>query len=188
MAVESTMLALGTKAPPFELPSLSGETVSLSELAGAKALLVMFICNHCPYVKHVEKALSNLVSDFQKQGLVAVGICSNDVEQEPEDTPDGLREQVERAGFGFPYLIDATQEVALAYRAACTPDFFLFDADQNLVYRGQFDSSRPKNEEPVTGDDLRAAIAAALAGEVPSAEQRPSLGCAISWKPGNEPG
>jgi peroxiredoxin len=188
MAVESTMLELGTDAPPFELPSLDGETVSLEAFTGAPALLVMFICNHCPYVKHVEKELANLVAEYQTQGLTVVGICSNDVEQEPEDTPEGLREQVERAGFSFPYLIDETQEVAHAYRAACTPDFFLFDADQKLAYRGQMDSSRPKNDEPVTGEDLRTAIAAVLGGNRPDSEQRPSMGCAISWKPGNEPG
>ncbi|MEX0864898.1 MAG: thioredoxin family protein [Acidimicrobiia bacterium] len=188
MAVESTMLALGTQAPHFELPSLAGEMVSLGDLSGAKALLVTFICNHCPYVKHVEKELGNLIAEYQEQGLVAVGICSNDVAQEPEDTPDGLREQVGRAGLTFPYLIDETQEVAIAFKAACTPDNFLFDADQKLAYRGQIDSSRPKNDEPVTGADLRAAIAAVLGGGVPSGEQRPSLGCAIAWKPGNEPG
>ncbi|HUF15674.1 MAG TPA: thioredoxin family protein [Acidimicrobiia bacterium] len=188
MAVESTMLALGTGAPSFELPALTGETVKLEDFEGAPGLLVMFICNHCPYVKHVEKELASLVAEYQARGLAAVGICSNDVDQEPEDTPEGLREQVERAGFSFPYLIDETQEVGHAYRAACTPDFFLFDADQKLAYRGQMDSSRPKNDEPVTGEDLRRAIDAVLNGEQPDAEQRPSMGCAISWKPGNEPG
>jgi peroxiredoxin len=182
------MLALGTQAPHFELPSITGDTVALSDLSGAKALLVMFICNHCPYVRHVEKELSSLVTEYQEQGLVAVGICSNDIEQEPDDTPEGLREQVERAGFTFPYLIDESQDVAHAYRAACTPDLYLFDADHKLLYRGQMDSSRPKNDEPVTGADLRAAIAAVLGGGLPSAEQHPSIGCAISWKPGNEPG
>jgi peroxiredoxin len=188
VAVQSTMLALGTQAPQFELPSLTGGTVALGDFTGSPALLVMFICNHCPYVKHAEKELSNLVAEYQAQGLEAVGICSNDVDQEPEDTPEGLREQVERAGFSFPYLIDETQEVALAYRAACTPDLFLFDADQKLAYRGQMDSSRPKNDEPVTGEDLRSAIAAVLSGGQPDPQQRPSLGCSISWKPGNEPG
>jgi peroxiredoxin len=188
VAVESTMLALGTQAPPFALPSLTGETLGLDDLRGGKALLVMFICNHCPYVRHVEKELANLVAEYQEQGLRAVGICSNDVDQEPDDTPEGLREQVDRTGFTFPYLIDESQDVAHAYRAACTPDFFLFDADHKLVYRGQMDSSRPKNDEPVTGKDLRNAITAVLAGGIPSAEQHPSIGCAISWKPGNEPG
>lgn len=187
MAVESTMLALGTQTPDFELPSLTGETVRLDDFKGSAALLVMFICNHCPYVRHVEKELGNLVAEYQAQGLAAVSICSNDVEQEPEDTPEGLMEQVERAGFSFPYLIDEAQEVAQAYRAACTPDFFLFGADQRLVFRGQMDSSRPKNDEPVTGEDLRNAISAVLNGRKPVADQRPSLGCAIAWKPGNEP-
>ena len=188
MAVESTMLALGTEAPNFELPSLTGNTVSLADFSEAPALLVMFICNHCPYVKHVEKELSGLVAESQAKGLAAVGICSNDVAQEPEDTPEGLAAQVERTGFTFPYLIDESQEVARAYQAVCTPDFFLFDGSQRLVYRGQMDSSRPKNDEPVTGEDLRKAIAAVLNGGVPSAEQRASMGCSISWKPGNEPG
>lgn len=188
MAVESTMLALGTKAPYFELPDLTGGTVTLSQFDGVPALLVMFLCNHCPYARHAEKELGNLVSEYQAMGLAAVGICSNDVDQEPDDTPEGLMAQVERAGFTFPYLIDETQKVAHAYRAACTPDFYLFDGSQRLVYRGQMDSSRPKNDEPVTGQDLRNAIAAVLSGGQPAPEQRPSLGCAISWKPGNEPG
>lgn len=187
MAVESTMLQLGTTAPDIVLPSLDGKTVSLDDFSGADALLVMFICNHCPYVRHVEKGLSALVSEFQDRGLSAVGICSNDVEQEPEDTPDGLREQVDRVGFTFPYLIDESQEVAKAYKAACTPDFFLFDRNRALAYRGRMDASRPKNDEPVTGSDLRRAIQAVLAGEDVPGEQLPSMGCSISWKPGNEP-
>jgi len=187
VAVESTMLSLGTSAPPIELPSLEGTTVGLDDFSAAKALLVMFICNHCPYVRHVEKELSSLVNEYQERGLAAIGICSNDVEQEPEDTPEGLREQVERVGFTFPYLIDESQDVAKAYKAACTPDFFLFDADRKLVYRGRMDASRPRNEEPITGEDLRQAVEAALMGEEVPGEQLPSLGCAISWKPGNEP-
>lgn len=188
MAVESTMLPLGTSAPPLDLPSLDGTTVSLDDFSDASALLVMFICNHCPYVRHVEKELSSLVSEYQERGLAAVGICSNDVEQEPEDTPEGLREQIERVGFTFPYLIDESQDVAKAYKAACTPDFFLFGPDRRLVYRGQMDASRPRNDEPVTGADLRRAIEAVLGGDDVPAEQKPSMGCAISWKPGNEPG
>lgn len=188
MAVESTMLELGTPAPPIELPSLDGATVSLDDFSDAGALLVMFICNHCPYVRHVEKELSSLVSEYESRGLAAVGVCSNDVEQEPEDTPEGLREQVERVGFTFPYLIDESQEVAKAYKAACTPDFFLFDGDRQLVYRGRMDASRPRTDEPVTGVDLRQAIEAALEGKDAPSEQKPSMGCAISWKPGNEPG
>jgi peroxiredoxin len=187
VAVESTMLPLGTPAPSIELPSLDGEQVKLDDFSDADALLVMFICNHCPYVRHVEKELSSLVSEYQQRGLAAVGICSNDVEQEPEDMPAGLSEQVARVGFTFPYLLDESQDVAKAYRAACTPDFFLFDADRKLVYRGRMDASRPRNDEPVTGQDLRRAIEAVLEGtDVPS-EQLPSMGCSISWKPGNEP-
>ncbi len=188
MAVESTMLPLGTPAPSIELPSLDGTTVTLDDFSDADALLVMFICNHCPYVRHVEKELSSLVTEYQERGLAAVGISSNDVEQEPEDTPEGLREQVDRVGFTFPYLIDESQDVAKAYKAACTPDFFLFDGDRKLAYRGRMDASRPKNDEPVTGEDLRQAIEAVLEGKQVSGEQLPSMGCAISWKPGNEPG
>jgi peroxiredoxin len=187
VAVESTMLPLGTPAPPIKLPSLGGETVSLDDDPDARALLVMFICNHCPYVRHVEGALSQLISEYQQRGLVALGVCSNDVDQEPDDTPEGLRQQVERTGFTFPYLIDENQDVAMAYKAACTPDFFLFDSTRKLVYRGQMDSSRPRNDEPVTGEDLRRAIDAVLAGEKVPGDQRPSMGCAISWRPGSEP-
>ena len=187
MAVESTMLALGTTAPHFQLSSLTGESVGLADEAGSKALLVMFIANSCPYARHIEKELGRLVAEFQGEGLAAVGICSSDVEQEPEDTPNLLKVQSERAGFTFPYLMDETQEVALAFKAACTPDFFLFDANQKLAYRGRMDASRPKNDEPVTGEDLRNAIAAVLGGSQPSAEQLPSMGCSIAWKPGNEP-
>jgi peroxiredoxin len=181
------MLPLGTPAPSFELPSLDGTKVALHDFDDSDALLVMFICNHCPYVQHVEKELSNLTSEYQARGLSVVGICSNDVEQEPEDTPEGLKEQVERVGFTFPYLIDETQEVALAYGAACTPDFFLFGRDKELAYRGRMDASRPRNDEPVTGSDLRHAIEAVLDGKDVPGEQLPSMGCAISWKPGNEP-
>lgn len=188
MAVESTMLPLGTPAPSIELPSLDGATVSLDDFSEADALLVMFICNHCPYVRHVEKELSSLISEYQERGLAAVGICSNDVDQEPEDTPEGLREQVERVGFTFPYLIDESQDVAKAFKAACTPDFFLFDGDRLLAYRGRMDGSRPRNDEPITGEDLRRAIEAVLEGKDIPGEQLPSMGCSISWKPGNEPG
>lgn len=188
MAVESTMLPLGTPAPSFELPSLDGTTVTLDDFSEADALLVMFICNHCPYVRHVEKELGTLISEYQERGLAAVGICSNDVEQEPEDTPDGLREQVDRVGFTFPYLIDEQQDIAKAYKAACTPDLFLFDGDRKLAYRGRMDASRPRNDEPVTGEDLRRAMESVLEGKPVSGEQMPSMGCSISWKPGNEPG
>jgi len=188
MAVESTMLPLGTAAPEFELPSVDGGSFGLGDFSEATALLVMFICNHCPYVRHVEKEIAKIVDDYSDRGLAAVGICSNDVEQEPEDTPDGLREQIERVGFNFPYLIDESQAIAKVYKAACTPDFYLFDRDRKLVYRGRMDASRPRNDEPVTGEDLRHAIEAQLAGREPTDGQMPSMGCSISWKPGNEPG
>lgn len=188
MAVESTMLPLGTRAPDFELRSVDGETYGLRDFSDADALLVMFICNHCPYVRHVEKELSTIVADYADRGVAAVGICSNDVKQEPDDTPEGLREQIERVGFTFPYLVDESQDVAKAYKAACTPDFYLFDGERKLVYRGRMDASRPRTDEPVTGEDLRNAIDAVLAGREVDGEQMPSMGCAISWKPGNEPG
>lgn len=185
---ESTMLELGTKAPDFRLPDVvSGRTVSLEDFAGAKALLVMFICRHCPFVKHVEGELARIGRDYAESGLGIVAISSNDAETHPDDAPDGLREQSERLGLTFPYLYDESQEAAMAYRAACTPDFYVFGADGTLVYRGQLDGSRPGNDVPVTGEDLRAALDAALAGEAIPAEQRPSIGCNIKWKSGNEP-
>ena len=187
VAVPSTMLELGTRAPHFALPDTDGRTVSLDDLRGAPALLVMFLCNHCPYVRHLRTALAELGREYQARGVAVVGIMSNDVERYPADHPDRMREERADAGWTFPYLYDATQEVAHAYRAACTPDFFLFDAEQRLAYRGQFDDSRPKNELPVTGRDLRAALDAVLAGRPVPTEQIPSIGCNIKWKPGNEP-
>ena len=188
MAVSSTMVPLGTEAPDFRLPDLDGHERSLDELAeGASALLVMFLCNHCPYVRHVEQGVAQVVADYRDRGLVAVGICANDQERYPDDRPEGLREQAERAGFDFAYLLDADQQVAKAYGAACTPDFFLFDADRRLAYRGQLDDSRPDSGEPVTGADLRAAIDAVLDGRDAPEVQRPSIGCGIKWSPGNEP-
>ena len=186
MAVESTMLDLGTPAPGIHLPDVaSGETVSSNDYAG-KPLLVMFICRHCPYVKHVEGELARLGRDYEgKVGIIAVG--SNDAEAYPGDKPERLKAQAERAEFGFPYTYDESQEVAKAYTAACTPDFFLFDDKHALAYRGRLDSSRPKSETPVTGEDLRAALDAVLAGKRPSEEQYPSAGCNVKWKPGNEP-
>ena len=181
------MLPLGTVAPDFALPDTQGKIVRLSDFDGAKALLVMFICNHCPYVKHVADVLAGLCREFQQRGVAVVGINSNDVENYPDDAPDKMKEEVARRGYTFPYLHDATQQVARAYRAACTPDFFLFDAQRRLVYRGQMDSSRPGNDVPVTGADLRAAVEAVLAGREPAGDQKPSLGCNIKWKPGNEP-
>lgn len=183
----STMTGLGTKAPSFSLPGTDGRTHSLQEFAGKKALLVMFICNHCPYVKHVAEELARLGRDYQAKGAGIVAISSNSVESHPADGPEKMKEEALLRGYSFPYLYDESQSVAKAYNAACTPDFFLFDAQQKLVYRGQLDSSRPGNKEPVTGADLRAALDATLAGQPASATQRPSVGCNIKWKPGNEP-
>jgi thiol-disulfide isomerase/thioredoxin len=187
-ATESTMLELGTAAPDFSLPDVvSGETVSLASFKGANGLLVMFICPHCPYVKHVQSKLASLLKEYADAPLGIVAIGSNDATQFPEDGPDGLRGQATELGFHFPYGYDESQAVAKAYRAACTPDFFLFDADRKLVYRGQLDGARPKNDTPVTGSDLRAALDAVLAGRPIDPHQRPSLGCNIKWKKGNEP-
>jgi peroxiredoxin len=188
MAVPSTMLELGTKAPDFELPDVvTGERVSLSGFEGKGALLVMFICRHCPYVKHVRGELARLGRDFADSDLAIVAISSNDPSEYPEDAPESLAEEAREAGYTFPYLFDETQEVAKAYTAACTPDFFLFDADRALAYRGQLDDSRPRNGLPVTGRDLRAAIQAVLSGAPVSDDQRASIGCSIKWRAGNEP-
>jgi len=188
MAVPSTMLALGTKAPEFELPDVTdGRIVSLSDFEAKRALLVMFICRHCPYVKHVREELARLGRDFADSELAIVAISSNDAEEYPEDRPESLAEEAREAGYAFPYLFDESQEVAKAYTAACTPDFFLFDADRALVYRGQLDDSRPSNGLPVTGKDLRAAINAMLSGRPVSEDQRASIGCSIKWHAGNEP-
>jgi len=184
----STMLPLGTKAPEINLPDVvSGDTVRLADLEGNAGLLVMFICRHCPYVKHVEQALSTLGSDYADQRLGIVAISSNDASNYPEDAPDSLKEMAISLGYTFPLCYDADQLVAKAYTAACTPDFFLFDGDQKLVYRGQMDDSRPGNGKPVTGEDLRAAIDAVLAGDQPDGIQQPSIGCNIKWKAGNAP-
>jgi peroxiredoxin len=188
MAVASNMLALGTEAPDFALPDVvTGTVVRRSDFAGAKALLVMFICKHCPYVRHVRPALAQLGRDYQGSGAAIVAIGANDPETYPEDAPEGLAEEARSAGYAFPYLFDATQSVAKAYTAACTPDFFLFDGEHRLVYRGQMDGSRPGNGVPVTGQDLRAAIDAVLRGAPVTQDQRPSVGCSIKWRPGNEP-
>jgi len=183
----STMLALGTPAPDFSLPDTDGRTVSLADFADAPALLVIFMCNHCPFVKHVADELARLVQAYQQRGVAVVGINSNDVESFPDDAPAKMAEEVKTRGYTFPYLYDKTQEVAKAYRAACTPEFYLFDADRKLVYRGQMDDSRPQSGIPVTGRDLRAALDAVLAGEPLPEDQKPSIGCNIKWKPGNEP-
>lgn len=184
----STMLPLGTRAPDFRLAEpATGRTVSLSDCAGAPALLVVFLSNHCPYVKHIADALAAFGKEFEKRGLAMVGINANDVANYPDDDPERMKDEVALRGYAFPYLFDESQDVAKAYHAACTPDFFLFDAERALVYRGQFDASRPGNDEPVTGRDLRRAVEAVLAGELVSGEQTPSIGCNIKWKPGNAP-
>jgi peroxiredoxin len=183
----STMLELGTRAPDFRLPGTDGRTVALSDFAGREALLVMFICNHCPFVKHVQAELARLGRDCEARDVGVVAISSNDVAAYPQDGLPAMREERARAGYTFPYLLDESQEVAKAYRAACTPDLYLFDAERKLVYRGQLDDSRPGNGVPVTGQDLRAAIHALLSGQPVSPRQKASLGCNIKWKPGNEP-
>ncbi len=183
----STMLPLGTAAPDFTLPDTDGNQVSLGDYAGSKALLVIFMCNHCPYVKHVADQLKSLTDDYIKQGVAVVAISSNDADKYPDDSPAAMKQEKADRGYDFAYLYDGDQSVAQAYAAACTPDFFLFDGEQKLAYRGQLDSSRPKNDVPVTGEDLRAALDAVVAGEKPSDQQVPSLGCNIKWKEGNEP-
>jgi len=183
----STMLPLGTAAPDFALPDTNGKTVSPADFKGAPALLVLFICNHCPYVKHIRTGLAQLGKDYRPKGVAIVAINSNDVKKYPDDSPVRMKEEAAAAGYDFPYLYDETQAVAKAYRAACTPDFFLFDRDRRLVYRGQFDASRPGNGVQVTGKDLRAAIDAVLAGKTVTESQTPSMGCNIKWKAGNEP-
>lgn len=185
---DSTMMPLGTKAPDFNLTDvISGEKVSLSDFSDKKALLVMFICQHCPYVKHVEEEISQIGQDYQDKGLGLVAISSNDADSHPSDSPQHLKKQAQRLDFSFPYLFDKDQSVAKKYTAACTPDFFLFDQDRELVYRGQLDDSRPGNNIPVTGEDLRVAINALLNDQSVSKDQKPSSGCNIKWKPGNQP-
>ena len=185
VAVESQMLPLGSVAPDFELPDPDGKLHSLP--ADKSAYLVMFICNHCPFVIHVREELARLGRDYGDGDVAIVAISSNDVATHPADSPDKMKQEAAANGYTFPYLFDETQSVAKAYRAACTPDFFLFDRDRRLVYRGQLDDSRPSNDLPVTGSDLRAALDATLSGEPVSAEQKPSIGCNIKWKPGGAP-
>ena len=184
----STMLPLGTKVPSFALPATDGTIVRDSDFAAAPAFLVMFICNHCPYVKHIRDGLAVMARDFANQGVAVVGIMSNNAAQYPDDRPEMMKIEKQDAGWDFPYLYDESQDVAKAYHAACTPDFFLFDGAHKLVYRGQMDDSRPGNNQPVTGRDLRAAVGKVLANEAIDAAQKPSIGCNIKWKPGNEPG
>lgn len=185
----STMLPLGTNAPDFSLVSVDGATYSLKDFENAPALLVIFMCNHCPYVIHVADYLAQLAQEYQARGVAVVGISSNDVSKYPQDSPEQMVHEAEARGYTFPYLYDETQEVALAYRAACTPDFYVFDGEQKLVYRGQLDDSRPRTDDakPLTGNDLRAALDAVLAGKPVAENQVPSLGCNIKWMEGKEP-
>jgi peroxiredoxin len=187
VSVNSTMLPLGMPAPDFRLPDTDGGIVTLADFREAPGLLVMFLCNHCPYVQHIRTGLAQFGRDYQSRGLAVVAISSNDVAAYPDDSPEKMAEEKRASGYVFPYLYDESQEVAKAYRAACTPDFFLFDRNRRLVYRGQFDDSRPGNERPVTGADLRAAADALLASKPVAAEQKPSIGCNIKWKPGAAP-
>jgi peroxiredoxin len=181
------MLPLGTAAPDFRLPDTTGKLVALRDFADAPVLLVMFICNHCPYVKHVRSGLAQLAKAYQAKGVAVVGINSNDVANYPDNSPANMAKEMQGAGYTFPYLYDETQAVAQAYRAACTPDFYVFDRQRKLVYRGQMDDSRPDNGKPVTGKDLRAALDAALAGKPVARDQLPSMGCNIKWKARNAP-
>jgi peroxiredoxin len=187
-ATTSTMLPLGTKAPPFSLPdAATGRTVTSEDFGGARALLVMFICNHCPYVVHVRDELGRIAADYAARGLAVVAINANSEASHPQDGPAYMAEMARKLGWDFPFLFDDTQEVAKAYMAACTPDFFLFDAERKLAYRGQLDDSRPGNGKPVDGRDLRRAIDLVLDGSKVPEEQRPSIGCNIKWKAGNAP-
>lgn len=188
MAATSTMLDLGTEAPGFSLPdSVSGEIVSLADFSDKTALLVMFLCNHCPYVQHIREELSRFARDYAYADLAIVAVSSNDIDEYPSDSPVAMKQEAETYGYTFPYLFDEDQSVAKSYTAMCTPDFFLFGPERRLVYRGRFDESRPNTGVPVTGKDLRAAVDALLAGEEVSEDQYPSMGCSIKWKPGNTP-
>jgi len=184
----STMLPLGTAAPDFSLTdTVTGKKMSLATFQGKKALVVMFLCNHCPFVKHLKPALVQFGKDYEKKDAALVAISSNDPGSHPDDAPDKLGAEAKSLGYKFPMLFDETQKVAQAYQAACTPDFFVFDAARKLAYRGQFDSSRPGNDQPVTGADVRAALDAVLEGKAPASKQTPSIGCNIKWRAGNEP-
>ena len=183
----SKMIPLGTIAPDFRLPDTTGKLVALADFKAAPATLVMFICNHCPFVRHIRSGLAQFAREYQSRGLAIIAINSNDVVAYPDDSPAKMADEVKHAGYTFPYLYDETQAVAKAYGAACTPDFFLFDGDRRLVYRGQFDGSRPTNRLAVTGTDLRAAADSVLAGKAVPPEQKPSIGCNIKWKPGAAP-
>jgi len=184
-AVESQMLAIGTKAPGFSLPDPDNQVHALRD--AADAYLVMFICNHCPFVKHVREELSRLGRDYMNRNVAICAINSNDTDNYPGDSAENMKREAETWGYSFPYLLDTDQSVAKAYRAACTPDFYLFDASRSLVYRGQLDDSRPSNDVPVDGGDLRTSLDAVLSGTPVSEQQKPSIGCNIKWKPGNAP-
>lgn len=187
-ATPSVMRELGTPAPDFDLPDVvSGKKISLGSFAGKKALLVMFISRHCPFVQHIKEELARIGKDYRSRDVGIVGICANDIVNYPDDKPSKLKEMAEETGFAFPVCYDASQETAKAFAAACTPDFFLFDADRRLIYRGQLDDSRPSNGRPVTGHDLREALDAVLNGRPVSQDQRPSIGCNIKWREGNQP-
>jgi len=181
------MLDLGTPLPSFSLPDFNGKVVSDADFTGSKALLVAFICEHCPFVRHVRSEFARFAKEYEAKGLKVVAIMSNSIEEFPQDGPEGMKKEAQEAGYVFPYLFDKDQSVAKLFKAACTPDLFLFDSHRRLAYRGQFDGSRPKNNVPVNGADLRAAADAVLAGKAPSETQRPSMGCNIKWYPGNEP-
>ena len=183
----STMLALGTQAPNFTLPDAHGKEVALKQLAGAPATVVIFMCNHCPYVKHLKKALAAFAREYQARHVAVIGINSNDADKYPEDGAKQMSTDAKEFGYTFPYLVDSAQETAKAYQAACTPDFYVFDGQLRLAYRGQFDESRPGNDKPITGADLRAAVDAVLDGRPVSERQVPSVGCNIKWKAGNAP-
>lgn len=188
MAMASVMLPLGTEAPAFQLRDVvTDKMVSLDSFAGKSALLVMFLCRHCPYVQHVQNEIAKIGRDYADTGLGIIGISSNDPVSYPDDAPERLKDMARRLGFRFPFCFDETQEAAKAYKAACTPDFYLFDGRRRLVYRGQLDDGRPGNNKPVTGRDLRAAVDAVLAGKPVDSNQKPSIGCSIKWKPGNAP-
>ncbi len=183
----STMLPLGTQSPDFTLTNTDGQRVSLSDFRDKKALVIIFMCNHCPYVKHVAPELTRVSNEYMPKGVGFIGISSNDVVAHPEDSPERMKAEAAKQGYKFPYLYDADQSVAMAYNAACTPDIFVFDSAHRLVYRGQLDDSRPKSDKPLTGNDLRTALDCILAGKQISMEQRPSIGCNIKWKEGSEP-
>jgi len=186
---ESTMLPLGTRAPDFSLPEpATGKMVSLSDFTDSKALLVIFMCNHCPYVLHIHEQMNQLIAEYKSKGLNAVAINANDVENYPDDSPEKMARLYNEMNYNFPYLFDEAQSIAKAYKAACTPDFFLFDSEMKLCYRGQFDSSRPRNDVPVTGNDMRSAFDAVLnSNPIPEETQQPSMGCNIKWKTDNAP-